>query len=79
MNAMEKDIVEYLAENGTLPENVTYMKKTYKLDHISTARGYQKKGTAKTYKYEGRFGKGYMIDFNNPNSSYFKNRAYYLL
>ena len=79
MNALEKDVIDYLAKYGTLPETVTYKKKTYKLDHVSTARGYQKKETATSYEYQGRFGKGYMIDFNNPNSSYFKNRAYYLL
>ena len=78
MTIFEKVIRKKYEETDELPCFVNAGKKVYKRTKISTARGYQKKNTLSIFKYEGRYGKGYAVDYNNPASTYFKMRAYYI-
>lgn len=78
MTIFEKIIRKEYEETEELPCCIVAGKKTYKRSRIATARGYQKKNTLSIFKYDGRYGKGYVVDFNNPASTYFKMRAYYI-
>lgn len=78
MTLFEKEITKHYNETGELPKYIHAGKRVFEKKRISTARGYQKKKTLTVYLYAGRYGKGYTVDFNNPASTYFKMRAYYI-
>ena len=53
-------------------------KRGYKFHHITSVRGYQKKGTVTIEKYSGSYGKGYKVSKHNPNSTRYKFVCYYI-
>lgn len=54
--------------------------KEYKLHHTALCRGYVSVKTTEGIRerYKGRFGKGYTIKTNNPNSTNYCYISYYL-
>lgn len=78
MTNFEKLITKEYNDSGVLPLSLSVGKKNYNRVKIATARGYQKVNELTVIPYSGRYGKGFTVDYNNPNSTYFKTRAYYI-
>ena len=51
----------------------------YEYHHTALAVGYVRKGHTLIEKYEGRFGVGYTIKHNNPNSTRYCHISYYTI
>lgn len=51
----------------------------YKYHHTALTVGYVRKGHTLIEKYEGRFGIGYTIKQNNPNSTRYCYISYYTI
>lgn len=55
------------------------LKDGYHLHHTAVWRGYHSRYYASAYPYEGKFGKGVVVEENNPESTYYgKLVSYYV-
>lgn len=67
----EKETVEILQKEETMTNAVYH--------HTSLCRGYVRINEHIKEPYIGRFGKGYTVKYNNPNSTRYCYKDYYVL